>query len=294
MAKEQTVAEIEAQKRHRKKKAAAQRATEKERQKAAAEKKRADESKAVDAQFSEIEGLEEVIAEVDAEQEKKQAPKIVDTPDLSRDVELTEEYRRAVLVTMDLFDQFIVYERDAPKEPRLMIWPAYTHIKNKAIDAAIVAKYSPGDDKLRVVFDQAEDLEDVKRIDDGIISAISILKKRTDGKFPTPGERSLTQLEYESLSALSYTQTVLFHMVSTDDILRGYIQISSIHAISVNHAEGTRLRQWVTVSMFAKLFIDVLSDESIEDKVQEIIDSQHGADTGYAQYLLRWREAELI
>lgn len=230
-----------------------------------------------------IQAIQEITAESTAEQ----------TPE-KRDIEQTPEFAAAFQRAMELFAQFIIFEKDAPEEPRLLLFPAFIHIKKEDIDAEIVTMYIAG--KLKAPADVAEiaDLGDLKIIQDGISDSISILKKRTEGAFPSPGTRALNQLEYESLSELAWTETVTFYRITEADLVRGHVRLSSQHTMQANQPPGTRVRSWVAVKEFTKLFVDVLAAEEHEDIIMDLIEKDAEIGAGYACYFLRWREAELI
>lgn len=206
----------------------------------------------------------------------------------------TPEFRQAVETALTLFAPFVVYEQDAPEEARLMLFPAFMHITKEQINAEIVQRYSPVKNVSGGEPADLEDLEDLKIVQEGIDDSISILKKRTGGDFPTPGARALNQLEYEVLSALAYTETVLFYRMGEDDLLRGYIELSSQYRMRANQPKGTRVRSWVSVDKFAAKFVDPLSDDSVEDMVMALVEKDAEIDAGYTPYFMRWREAELI
>ena len=204
-------------------------------------------------------------------------------------IELTPEFERAVNVTMDVFEQFIIYERDKPEEGRLQIFPAYMHFKREDIDAEILVRYSTG---MESQFKGS--LEDLKLINWGIDDALSILKKRTSDTFPFPGTGPLNDLQFQALSEVAFVETAYFFRYSEEDLLRGYVQVSSRHAFSASSSVGSRFRTWLTVQQFAKKFIHVLSRENVDDMVAALLEDEDVIAIGYDAYILRWREAGLI
>jgi len=234
-----------------------------------------------------IEAVKEITApSVEPTPPAPQAPPMVDTP----------EFARAFQVVMDLFVQFIILEKDAPDEPRLLLFPAFMHITKEEIDKEIVALYGPNAKAAAIqpAVVGIVDLEDIKIIQEGISDAISILKKRTAGAFPSPGTRALNQLEYESLSELAWTQTVTFYRIGEADLVRGHVRLSSEHTMQANQPPGTRVRSWVAVREFTKLFFDVLAAEEHEDIIADLIEKDAEIGAGYSCYFLRWREADLV
>lgn len=213
------------------------------------------------------------------------APKVPE----DKDIELTPEFQRAVQATMDLLDQFIIYERDKPEEGRIQMFPAYMHFKREDINAEILVRYATGVESL---FEGS--LEDLKLIQWGIDDALDILRKRTDGAFPTPGGGPLSDLQFEALSELAHIETSYFYRYSEEDLTRGYVQVSSRHAFGASSPVGSRFRTWVSVQKFAKKFIHVLSRENIDDMATALIEDEQIIATEYDRYLLRWREAGLI
>lgn len=205
-------------------------------------------------------------------------------------IELTPEFDRAVNVTMDLFSQFMIYERDKPEEARIQIFPAYMHFRREDIDAEILVRYSSG---IESQFQGS--LEDLKLINWGIDDALDILRKRTSGSFPQPpGTGPLSDLQFEALSELAFIETSYFFRYSEEDLLRGYVQLSSRHAFSATGQKGSRFRVWISVQKFAKKFIHVLSREDVDDMVAALIEDEVAIETTYDAYFLRWREAGLI
>lgn len=231
-----------------------------------------------------IQAVQEVTAISTAEQ-------TAEKPDIVQTAEFADAFQKA----MEVFAQFIIFEKDAPEEPRMLMFPSFTHIKKEDIDAEIVAMYTPGSVKAPLAdVTEIADLDYLKIIQDGISDSISILKKRTEGKFPTPGTRALNQLEYESLSDLAWTETVTFYRITEADLVRGHVRLSSQHTMQANQPPGTRIRSWVAVKEFTKLFYDVLRVEEHQDIIADLIakDVQIGA--GYSCYFLGWREAGLL
>lgn len=205
-------------------------------------------------------------------------------------IELTPEFDRAVNVTMDLFSQFIIYERDKPEEARIQIYPAFMHFRREDIEAEILIRYSPG-----VESQFQGSLEDLKLINWGIDDGLDILRKRTSGSFPQPpGTGPLTDLQFEALSEIAFIETSYFFRYSEEDLLRGYVQVSSRHAFSASGQKGSRFRVWITAQKFAKKFIHVLSREDVDDMVAALIEDDVAIETTYDSYFLRWREAGLI
>ena len=214
------------------------------------------------------------------------APKVAE--DIT--IELTPEFDRAVKVTMELLDQFIIYERDKPEEARIQMFPAYMHFQQADIDAEILIRYPPFAESR---FEGS--LEDLKLIQWGIDDALDILRKRTDGSFPQPpGTGPLSDLQFEALSELAHLEASYFFRYSEEDLLRGYVQVSSIHAFSASGQKGSRFRIWITAQKFAKKFIHVLSREDVDDMVAALIEDEVVIETTYNMYFLRWREAGLI
>lgn len=209
------------------------------------------------------------------------------------------EFQTAVKVALKLFDQFIAYEVDAPEEARIMTFPAYLHISREEVNLEIMSIYNPGvkPPAISVVQDNwygMDPLEQIEIVRNGISDAISILKLRTDGAFPAPGTRELKGYEYTSLSDLAWIEAALFYRITEKDKTVGFIDVSTIHKIRANQAVKSRFRSWTKVDKFAVLFVDVLSNPDVEDMVTALIEKDAEINAGYAQYLLRWREAELI
>lgn len=203
-------------------------------------------------------------------------------------IAMSPEFPGAALTAMAMFDQFIVYEQDAPEEARIMLFPAFMHITREDVKAEILTRYAGEPSRFLGT------AEDAKIIVEGIDDAVSILKKRTDGAFPMPSERGLTQLEYSTLSELAWIEAALFYRIQEEDLLRGHIRLSSGHALSANQPLGSRFRSWVSVQEFTKQFFEVLKDDTIQDKVMAMVELDQAKGMGYARYFLRWREAEKI
>lgn len=208
-----------------------------------------------------------------------------------KDAELTPEYHRAVEVTMELLDQFIIYEKDSPEEARLQIFPAFMHIKIEHVAAEIFARYRQEPEKES---GSMGTIEDLKLIQWGIDDALDILKKRTDGAFPSPGQGGLSDLQFEALVELAHIEAAYFYRYTEEDLTRGYIQLNSIHTIGATSPVGSRFRMWLPVQKFAKKFMHVLAREGVADMVLELMQDEVVIQNQYDRYLLRWREAELI
>ena len=246
------------------------------------------------ADEEELAEKERALMERLAPPEEKNAIQLVEEPEEIA-VEDIPGFSKAFQVAMDLFEQFIVYELDAPEEPRIMLFPAFMHIKTEDINAEIVQKYSPkpGGPPLEV---SPGRLENLKIIQEGIMDSIGILRQRTNNAFPMPGERALRQIEYETLSNLAAIETRLFYRVTADDLLVGHIKLTQnpAHSIRANQPLGTRFRSWVSVDAFTRIFHPVLADDSHEDMVTALIAYDRVVNAAYERYFMRWREAELI
>jgi len=118
-----------------------------------------------------IDGVDDETLKTLAVEEKGEtitiAPKVTE----DRSIELTPEFDRAVKVTMDLLDQFIIYERDKPEEARIQLFPAYMHFRREDIEAEILIRYSTG-----VESQFKGSLEDLKLINWGIDDGLDILR----------------------------------------------------------------------------------------------------------------------
>lgn len=206
-------------------------------------------------------------------------------------IELPQKFQQAVIVVMDMFHDFIVYEQDAPEEARIMLFPAYMHIKQEDIDNQIKVQYgmlAQGEDG---GFHGSEG--DHQIILTGVLDSISILRKRTNNNFPQ-GQTPLTQEQFQVLRDLAAIETRLFYRLSEDDCMRRYIPICEKYTLRANHPPGTRIRHWITVEKMAQLFFTILMDESIEDKIAAMIEHDEANGIGHAMWFMRWREAELI
>jgi hypothetical protein len=206
-------------------------------------------------------------------------------------IEMPEKFHKAVMVAMELFNDFIVYEVDAPEEARIMLFPAYMHIKQEDIDRQIKVQYNmlaQGDD---AAFHGSE--VDRQIILWGVLDSISILRKRTNNSFPQ-GQTPLTAEQFKALSELAAVETRLFYRLSESDCMRRYIPVCEKYSIRANQPPGSRIRHWITVEMMAKLFFTILIDDSIEDKIAAMIEQDEANKIGHAMWFMRWREAELI
>ncbi len=248
--------------------------------------------------------VEELIEKYGKEPATAEVEKTVEPPESVQErktrqaqIMASPEFHTAVNVVHDVFNQFIVFEIDAPKEARIMLFPAFMHITREAVNAEIISLYGVKPPQVGVApggLLQMEYLEDIRLIQDGISDAISILKLRTEGAFPAPGTRALKDYEYTSLSDLAWIEAALFYRITEKDKTVGFIDVSTMHKIRANATVNSRFRSWIAVDKFAVLFVDVLSNPDVEDMVMALMDKDAEINAGYAQYLLRWREGELI
>jgi hypothetical protein len=129
---------------------------------------------------------------------------------------------------------------------------------------------------------------DQKLIEDAISDSISILRARTENVFPIAGK--LTDVQFQALRELTVIEARLFYRLTAEDVMRRYIPVSSGHTMRANQPPGTRIRYWISVESMARLFLTILADDTIVDKIPFMIAYDEEHNIGHAMFLLRWRE----
>lgn len=214
-------------------------------------------------------------------------------------IDLAEMQAKALRVVMYLFKECIIYQRDAPDEARVMLFPAFLHISRDVIEAEIKARYAR--EPCLLSKDQDKLTEDERIIKEGVDDAIAILRAKTGNQFTIPGQGELKDYEIESLTELAHVEATTFYRIQMEDVVRGFIYLArgkdgEIHALKIGQPPGTRIRHWGAAQKIADVFMPILIDDTMsnDEKIDAMIENDAEESKGYGKWFLRLMERGLL